>query len=57
MPMQMPRFGLRRGRASIDTSPGAGEAFDVGGGSGLGEIQQRGLVSGVATRVSARTLA
>ena len=34
---------LRRGHL-IDAPPRAGQAFDVGGGAGLGEVQQRGLV-------------
>ena len=46
MPVQMPRFGLCRCCRLIDASPGAGEPFDVGSGSGLGKIQQRGLVVG-----------
>ena len=46
LPMQMPRLGLLRRGHLIDAPPGAGEALDVGGGAGLGEVQQRGLVLG-----------
>ena len=43
--MEVPRLGLRCGHL-IDAPPGADQAFDVSGGAGLGEVQQRGLVLG-----------
>jgi hypothetical protein len=44
VPVQMPRLGLPLGRDSIDAPPGAGQALDVGGGAGLREVEQRGLI-------------
>ena len=44
VPVQAPRLGLLRRRHAVDPPPGAGQAFDVGGGTGLREVEQRGFV-------------
>ena len=55
--MEMARLGLRRRGRLIDTSPGAHEALDVAAVPAWAKSRSAASFSGVATRVSARTLA
>jgi hypothetical protein len=54
--MQVPRFRSGR-RHVVEAPPRADQPFDVCGGAGLREVRSAASVSGVATRVRARTLA